>query len=257
MALRDSAQSGEPVLGMFVKTTSPQIIELLACTTLDFIVLDAEHAPFGRESLSQCLAIAHLARLPALVRIPDHGAALINACLDDGAAGILVPHVRSPADVDRIADAARYSHGRRGFSPSTRAGGYGTVASAPLRAAIDAGTSIWCQIEDAEALTSLDAIAARDAVDCLFIGPADLSLSLGIEGPEDVRLEPVINDIIESGARHRRAIGLFVSRPEQIEPAVARGISVIVCGSDQSVLLNGVRALEAEMARTRRTAEGS
>src|SRR5690606_26689245 len=60
MALRDSAQSGEPVLGMFVKTTSPQIIELLACTTLDFIVLDAEHAPFGREALSQCLAIAHL-----------------------------------------------------------------------------------------------------------------------------------------------------------------------------------------------------
>lgn len=251
MGLRDRVAAGEPVAGTFVKTTAPQIIELLACTALDFAVLDAEHAPFGRETLSQCLAIAHHAPFPTLVRVPDHGAALINACLDMGAAGILVPHVRSRGEVDAIADAVRYARGRRGFASSTRAGRYGATPAATFRAERDAGTSIWVQIEDAEALETLDEIAAHEAVECLFIGPADLSFSLGLDGPEDPRLEPVLAKIIAAGKRHGRAVGLFVGRDGQIAPAVARGVSVVICGSDQSLLLAGAKALTEAMAEAR------
>lgn len=245
--LRDRVRSGERVIGTFVKTASPQTVEVLARSPLDFVVLDAEHAPLGLDALSLSLGIAGLAGLATLVRVPSHDAAFINSCLDMGAEGLLVPHVRSAADVEAIADAVKYSRGHRGFSPSTRAAGYGAVPAVAYRTMADARNGIWCQIEDAEALEAVEEIAAHDAVDCLFIGPADLSLSLGLDGPDDVRLEAAIAHIIEAGRRHGRAVGLFVSRPEQIPPALARHISVVLCGSDQSMLLDGAKRLSQAM----------
>src|SRR3546814_973901 len=173
---RGRVRSGEAVVGTCVKTRSPQTIEVLARTALDCAVLDAEHAPFGIESLALALGAAHRAALATLVRVPDHNAAFINACLDMGADGIMVPHVRSSADVDAVADAVKYARGRRGFSPSSRAGDYGTLRAGAVRSTADARNAIWCQIEDADAVERVAQIAANDAVDCLFIGPADLSL---------------------------------------------------------------------------------
>ncbi len=246
-AFRDRVRSGEPVVGTFIKTPSLQTVEVLAHAALDFVVLDAEHAPFGRDSLSVALSLARCAPFAMLVRVPDHQEALINACLDLGAEGILVPHIRSAADVEAIADAVKYARGRRGFSPSSRAGGYGTVPAAAYRAGADARNVIWCQIEDADGLEAVEEIAANDAVDCLFIGPADLSLSLGLEGPDDARLEHAISRIIDAGKRYGRAIGIFVSRPEHIQPALSDGISVVVCGSDQSMLLDAAKLLSFTM----------
>src|SRR3546814_19952866 len=86
---RDRVRSGEAVVGTFVKTTSPQTIEVLARTALDFAVLDAEHAPFGIESLALALGATHRAALAPLVRVHDHKHAFINAFLDMGADGII------------------------------------------------------------------------------------------------------------------------------------------------------------------------
>jgi 2-keto-3-deoxy-L-rhamnonate aldolase RhmA len=245
--LRDRVRSGERVVGTFVKTTSPQTLEILAHAALDFIVLDAEHAPFGIDSLSLALGVASLARLAALVRVPDHDPAFINTCLDMGAEGLVVPHVRSVADVEAIADAVKYARGRRGFSPSSRAGGYGTLSTAAYRSRADARSAIWCQIEDAEALEAVEEIAANDMVDCLLIGPADLSLSLGLDGTDDARLEPAIARIAEAGRRHNRAVGMYVPRAEQIPTVLARLMSVVLCGSDQSMLLEGAKRLSFAM----------
>src|SRR3546814_14547019 len=108
-----------------------------------------------------------------------------------GADGIMVPHVRSSADVDAVADAVKYARGRRGFSPSSRAGDYGTLRAGAVRSTADARNAIWCQIEDADAVERVAQIDANEAVDCLFIGPADLSLSLCLHGPYDDQMVPV------------------------------------------------------------------
>jgi 2-keto-3-deoxy-L-rhamnonate aldolase RhmA len=248
MFFRDRVRAGEKVVGTFMKTTSPQTIEVLAETALDFVVLDAEHAPFGIDSLSQVLGVAHALKLPTLVRIPGHDPAFINASLDLGAEGILVPHVRSAADADAIADAVKYGPGRRGFSPSSRAGGYGTLPASVYRSRADERSSIWCQIEDAEALGCVDEIAAHDAVDCVFIGPADLGWSLCPEGPDPEILERAIAGIIESARRHGRAVGIFVPSAAHIVEALRKRVSVIVSGSDQSLLMEGARHLSLALA---------
>lgn len=251
--LRHRVRAGERLLGTFVKTTSPQTIEVLAHGDLDFIVPDAEHAPFSIESLSQALAVAIPNRLPTLVRTPSHDPAFINSCLDMGAEGVLVPHVRSVADVEAIADAVKYRRGRRGFSPSTRAGAYGTFASSTYRSMADDRNAIWCQIEDAEALEALDAIAAHDAVDCLFIGPADLGWSLCPDGPDEATLLSAIRRIVSSASRCGCAVGIFVPDADQLKNALAWGASVIVSGSDQSMLLSATRSLSRALAEAGRS----
>jgi len=236
------------VVGTFVKSTAPQTIELLGRSGLDFVVLDAEHAPFDIGTLDAAIGAAHALSLPALVRPPSHAGSFVNSCLDMGASGVVMPHIRSTAEADAVADAVRYGRGKRGFSPSGRAGNYGQVDAAAYRAAADQGTSIWCQIEDADALERIDEIAANDAADCLFIGPADLGLSLGCDGPGDLRLAEAIRAIAEAGSRHGRAVGLFVSDTGAIPAMREIGITVFVCGSDQSFLLGRAQQVAAEVS---------
>lgn len=247
--LRQRVRGGAPLIGTFVKTTSPQTIEILGRTGLDFGVLDAEHAPFSIESLDRCMTAAHLADLPALVRIPNHDPAFINSCLDMGATGIVVPHTRSVADVDAIADAARYARGKRGFSPSGRAGDYGQVDARTYRERADAQANLWYQIEDASAMEQLDEIAANDAVDCLFIGPADLGLSLGCDGPDDPKLGEAIRAIVDAGRRHGRAVALFVPNTDSVADMLDIGITTFVCGSDQGLLVARAKQVAAALSR--------
>ena len=243
-------RAGTPVVGCFIKTTSPQTVEIIGRSGLDFAVLDAEHAPFGIESLDRAAGAAHAVDLPALVRIPNHAPSFINSCLDIGAAGVVVPHTVSAADAEGIADAVKYGRGKRGFSPSGRAGNYGQVDPAAYRAAADRESQIWCQIEDRDAMERLDEIAAVDDMDCLFIGPADLGLSLGCDGPNDHRLAEAIRAIADAGRRHRRAVGLFVPDMTSIPTMIEIGITVFICGSDQSFMLNGAKKAATDLNAT-------
>jgi 2-keto-3-deoxy-L-rhamnonate aldolase RhmA len=247
-ALRERVRAGVPVVGTFVKTTSPQTVEVLGHSGMDFVVLDAEHAPFGIDTLDGATGAARAMDLPALVRIPSHAPAFINSCLDMGASGLLVPHTLSGAEAEGIADAVKYGRGKRGFSPSGRAGHYGQVDFAEYRARADAGSTIWCQIEDRVAMERLDEIAAVDDVDCLFIGPADLGLSLGCDGPKDPRLAEAIRAIADAGRRHGRSVGLFVPNTDAVADMIAIGITVFVCGSDQGLMLGRAKQVVAELA---------
>lgn len=246
-SLRQRVRAGEPVVGTFVKTTSPQTIEVLGHSGMDFVVLDAEHAPFGIGALDTATAAARAAALPALVRIPNQAPSFINTCLDMGASGVLVPHTLSADDAQGVADSVKYGRGKRGFSPSGRAGSYGQVDFAAYRQAADAESNIWCQIEDRTAMEHLDAIAAVDDVDCLFIGPADLGLSLGCDGPKDPRLAEAIRAIADAGRRHKRCVGLFVPNTDTLADMIAIGITLFVCGSDQGLMLGRARQVASDL----------
>lgn len=119
--------AGETLIGTFVKTPSPHVVEILGTVGFDFIVIDAEHAPFSRRSIDMALLAARAAGVAAIVRTADRGAAQLLAALDDRAAGVLVPHIDSAEAARRLVSTCRYS-GQRGYSNSPRAGGYGATA---------------------------------------------------------------------------------------------------------------------------------
>ena len=248
--LRDRIRTGEVLAGTFIKTPAPHMAELLGLGGLDFAVADREHAPIGIEALDLLIAAARGTKLPLLVRVPSKDPVAIAAALDVGAEGVLVPHVLNAQEARAIVAAAKYSGGERGFSPSARAGSYGTEDPVAYRKRADGQSVLMAQIEDAEALDHLDAIAAVDGIDALFIGPADLAMSLGCSAG-DAALVDAIGKIAEAGRRNGKPVAIFVGRSDQIDAFVERGITIFVCGSDQSMVLAGARQITAVTAAHR------
>ncbi|MCB1385982.1 MAG: aldolase [Nitratireductor sp.] len=242
-SLRARILAGDRVIGTFLKTPDPHMVELLGLAGLDFIVADSEHAPIDLGALDLMAMAGRSVSLPILFRARGHDPAMISPGFDAGVTGVMVPHVRTAQNAERIADAVKYARGRRGFSPSGRAGGYGTMKPADYRMRSDETSLFMAQIEDEDALNHLDAIAGQGDVDVLFVGPADLSLSMGI-APDDPKMARAIDDVVAAARRAGIAAGLFVGgNGAEVEAWAARGVSVFVCGSDQSLLLGAARQL--------------
>ena len=246
MGFKQDLQAGKPLLGTFLKTPHPHVVEVLATSGLDCVCIDAEHAPFDRAAIDLCVMAARAGGLPAIVR-PASGAAheLLNA-LDCGADGVLVPHIRSAAEATALARRAHYGPGGRGYAGSTRAAGLGTVSIVDHLASTKARTTVIAQIEDAEALDEIDAIAAVEGIDALFVGRIDLTISLGCTSPDDPRVVAAVDHIVDACKRAGRVSGMFLSRAEDVPHWRDQGSSLFLLGSDHGFIRSGARAMRAE-----------
>ena len=243
-ALRERIRAGELLSATWIKTPHPHVVEVLALSPLDVLVLDAEHAPFDREALDLCILGARATGKPVLVRPPHNHPTAILQALDGGANGVILPHVRSAADAEAAVLACHYCPAGRGFAGSTRAAAYTTLGMAAHR---DAARSVVviAQIEDAEALDAIDAIASVEGLDALFIGRADLTVSLGARSPDDAIVVEAVERICAACVAAGRPVGMFLSRPADVPIWRERGATLFVLRSDQEFLLAGARDLHA------------
>lgn len=246
-SFRERLKRGDKLVGTFVKTPHPHVVEVLALSTLDCLCLDAEHAPFDRRDLDLCALAARAADMPLIVRVPDAAPATLLNALDIGATAVLVPHVTSAAAAAEIAAACRYSTHGRGFAGSTRAARYTTM---PMRTHLERANkevTVIAQIEDAAAFEQIEAIAAVDGIDALFIGRMDLTVSMGAAGPDDPRVVASVQRVCDVARASKRAIGMFTPTCEEARHWVTQGASLFLLGSDQQWLLQGARALADQM----------
>lgn len=234
--------AAEHHVGTFVKTTSPQVIEILGGSGLDFAVLDAEHAPFDRAALDLALLAGRAAALPLFVRVAERGAASLLSALDLGAAGVLVPHVDTEEDAREVVAHCRYVGGDRGYSSSPRAAGYGALG---MKQAIAQGdrSVVVCQIESATAVDHAARIAAVPGVDALFVGRADLALSMGLDNAQDPRVGAATERVIRASLDAGTPVGMFVGSVAERETCRALGVRWFIQGSDQSLLRQAARAI--------------
>ncbi|MEO1020396.1 MAG: aldolase/citrate lyase family protein, partial [Pseudomonadota bacterium] len=209
---------------------------------LDLICIDAEHSPFDRGDINDCVLALKQVGKPSLVRIPANRPEHILNALDCGATGILVPHVITGQDARTLAANAHFGTGR-GYAGSTRAAGYGARKMAEHNAASQQSTTVIAQIEDAEALDHLDDILAVDAIDAFFIGRADLSVSLGVDGPNDAQVIEAVEMICAKGQAAGATIGMFTADLDEIPKWRAAGASLFLLGSDHGFMLSGAAAL--------------
>jgi 2-keto-3-deoxy-L-rhamnonate aldolase RhmA len=184
------------------------------------------------------------ADLPLLVRVADGSGPAIQSALDLGAAGVVVPHVDSAEQARRVVAHARFEGGDRGFSISARFAGYGTLARARAVAEGDASLVV-CQIESAAAVESAAAIAAVPGVAALFIGRADLALSMGIGDPRDPRVDAATQRVLDAARAAGKAAAIFVGDIGEVGALAARGGTCFVVGSDQSLLRQAALGLKA------------
>ncbi len=242
--LRDRLGAGESLLGTFLKTPTAHATEILGGAGFDFVVVDAEHAPFSRGDIDLMMLAARAGGIPAIVRVASAAPADLLTALDCGAAGVLVPHVDSEAKLRRIVADCRYRGGARGFSNSPRAGEYGALGFADHIATADAVTAIVAMIEDPEAIDSLDAIFSVEGLTAAFIGRGDLSSRLGAGHVGD----PAVTVLVERIAAAARAHGvpLIAHVGSGSDPDIARlrslGIKAFLVASDQGLLRQGALA---------------
>lgn len=238
--------AGDPLLGIFQKVPHPHVVEVLATGGLDCICIDAEHAPFDRGAIDLCIMAARAGGLPAIVRPASAAPHEILNALDCGADGVVVPHIRSAEEAATLARTAHYGPGGRGFAGSTRAAGYGLSSIPDHLGSTAQRTAVIAQIEDAEALEEIDAIAAVEGIDALFVGRIDLTISLGCTSPDDPRVLAAVDRIVGACQRAGRASGMFLSRAADVGHWREKGVSLFLLASDASFLRSGARALRSD-----------
>ena len=242
VSFRDQLRAGELLAGTWVKTPHPHVVEVLSLSSLDCLVLDAEHAPFDRAALDQCIMAARAGGKTVLVRPQSASHEQILNALDCGADGVILPHIRSAAEAEDAVKACHYVRGGRGFAGSSRAAAYTTKGMAKHRA--DAkGVIVIAQIEDVEGVDNIEEIAAVDGMDALFIGRADLTISYAAETPDDATVVDAVDRIVAAGKAAGRTTGMFLARVGDVPMWREKGASLFILGSDQDFLLQGAAKL--------------
>lgn len=237
---RQRVLAGERLFGTFLKSATTHAAEILAQVGYDFVVIDEEHAPFNPETTERILLACHHAGIAGVVRVADTGHVL--RVLDCGAAGVLVPHVDSAERATRVAAAARYRGGSRGFSNTTRAGGFGRAGMAEHIAAQDAAVAVIAMIEDPPAIDAIGAIAAVDGIDAFFIGRGDLTVAYQADSQSAPPVRAAVEAITDAAAAAGRRVFVMSGTPEDAADLAGRGATGFIMASDQGFLRQGAAA---------------
>ncbi|WP_457152475.1 HpcH/HpaI aldolase family protein [Mesorhizobium sp. P5_C1] len=245
------------LVGSFAAIPHPVAVEVMAQSGLDFLCIDWEHAQISRDMIETMVRAADVHRLPAMVRVPGHAPEAIQAALDSGAQGVLIPRVSTAAQAAMAVKASRYPpQGERGVGPG-RAAGYGYRIPEYLAGA-NGRIVVAVQVETSEGLANIEAIAAVDGVDVIFVGPGDLSVSIDAIGPKGAdKLTEAIRRIIGVTVAHGRTSGIFCAKPQDVSQWAAIGASFFVLASDTMFLgagaAAGTAAARAELTRDGRS----
>ena len=239
---RNRLRGGHPMIGTFIKTPSAIVAEVLCRSALDVFCIDTEHAPFGRLELDHCVGVFHAANRPSLVRLAHDSPTEIRNALDSGATGIVAPHVTSAEQAETIVRASTFGEGGRGYAGSPRAAHYTSKSMHEHLTNSKESIAVIVQIEDLAALDHAAQIAAVQGVDCLFVGRADLAVSME-KSVSDKEVIAAVRDICAAGRSGDTAIGMSTPDIAEIPEWREAGATLFLLSSDQSMLLSGANDL--------------
>ena len=174
--------AGDQPLGMFISSLDPAASEVVADAGFDYVVLDGEHGRLGRIEIEHHVRAAEVRGMVPFVRVLENSQTLIQAMLDGGAQGVVVPHVDTADDARTAVAASLYApKGRRGMCPACHAGGYTLRTWRERVASADANVMIIPIIESKKSVDNIAEIVAVDGIDVVHFGPGDLSADMAID----------------------------------------------------------------------------
>ncbi len=240
---KQAIAAGQVQIGLWSSLCNSIAAEIVADSGFDWILFDSEHSPNEIPGLMAQLQASARGTASAIVRPAWNDAVLIKRVLDIGAQSILVPYVQDAEEARRAVAAIRYPPaGIRGVAAASRASRYGRVTDYLKKA--DSEICLLVQVETRAALDRLEAIAAVDGVDGVFIGPSDLSASFGHIGhPQHAEVQKALED----GVRRLKAIGkpagILTLSEEEARRYIGWGYTFVAVGSDIGLLARGADAL--------------
>lgn len=231
---KEKLKKGGKMFGPFLNMNYPAVVEIAGLAGFDFVILDNEHGEIPLESVGDLIRAAKVADIPAIVRVYEGNPELIDKALDLGADGVQVPNIGSKADAERAVQAAKFAPmGSRGCNRFVRAGKYGSIDKNQFFGKANEETAVILQVEGQDGVAALSDILTVKGIDVLFVGPYDLSASLGIPGQVDhPKVIEQMEQIMKEAEKVGVAIGFFVDDVRKAVEWRNRGVQYVSFSSD-------------------------
>jgi 2-keto-3-deoxy-L-rhamnonate aldolase RhmA len=244
-SFRERLARREPLVGIVISLPSPEMAEILAAAGFDWLFIDMEHGLLDFEAVQQ-LVQAVAGACPCIVRVPNNEPILIAKALDTGAGGVIVPHVNSAAEARAAVQAARYPPTGARSIGAARAQGYGARLADAI-AHDNEQMLVVAQVEHIDAVRAIDEIVRVPGVDAIFVGPFDLSASMGkpgeIAAPD---VQQAIGLVVAACAARSLPCGVFAVDGAAVRLAAEGGHSLVCAGTDTLLIASAAKQLLAE-----------
>ncbi len=239
--VKELLRQGKPAIGHWLSFPSPDVSELLAGFGMDWMLIDTEHGPASYEDVENIVRAVTPHGVVPLVRVGENSPALIKRALDRGAAVVVVPMVNTAEEARAAVAACKFPpEGIRGVA-GTRAARYGLDAKAYFER-WNRDVIVVVQVETRQGVANVEAIAEVPGVDVLFIGPSDLSASLGcflqLDHPD---FTAAVARILAAGRRHGVAVGYLATGADAALARVREGVTFIAVVTDSKLLADAAQ----------------
>ncbi|MEG0495289.1 MAG: aldolase/citrate lyase family protein [Eubacterium sp.] len=238
--VKETLKNGGVAIGTFIKTTDASAVEIMGMCGFDFFVIDSEHVSYNAETITDLVRVSDISGIVPIVRIKEGTPVNIMQALDLGALGFHAPNVDTYDHAKCVVDSSRYAPlGNRGFAPTHRAAGYGMMEKqAYIKMANEEILTI-LHCETMEAVSNLDKMLTLPELDVIFIGPMDLSQSLGADvmgNRNHPKLLEVIDQIIEKVNKAGKVVGTVAGDAKMAKELIAKGVRYVPISSDQGMM---------------------
>jgi 2-keto-3-deoxy-L-rhamnonate aldolase RhmA len=230
-----------PGIACWLMLGSSGVSEIVARAGYDAVMLDLEHGPMGPSEATEVLRAVNGFPVAPLARVPANDPVWLKRVLDTGVTGVMVPGVDSAKDAERAVAGCRYPpRGHRGLAATVvRASGHGAFWKDYLKA-VDQRLTVICQIESPRGLDNLEAIAAVDGVDMLFVGPFDLSAQMGYVGePDHPDVQKAVRAIETAAKGAGKLLGGIATPERPPEALVQAGYDLLIPDADVALVRLG------------------
>ena len=236
--LKRTLEEGKNVFGPFMKFTDPAAVEIMGFAGFDFVIIDAEHGPISMQSAQNMIRAAGTANITPIIRVANNDESLILRALDIGAQGVEIPQINCKSDALRAVKSVKYSpQGERGVCRYVRAANYSSMDKFKYFKSANEETMIIAHIEGVEGINNLDEILSVPGIDVIFIGPYDLSQSLGIPGEVNHSLViEKMKEVVLKCEQSKIAVGTFADDVETAKFWVSLGVQYMAFSVDVGIL---------------------
>lgn len=236
------------MIGIFSKTTDSNFIESLGYSGMDFVILDQEHGPITNETLHNHVRAAKVGGIKSIVRVKGVDANAIGSALDAGADGVQVPNISTAEEAKSAVTAAKFHPlGSRGVCRFVKAAEFGSTLKGDYFESANEKMLI-LQVEGKEGIDNLDEILKVEGFDVLFIGPYDLSQSIGIPGQIDhPKMEKLMNEVLEKATSKGKHLGTFADSIPSARKLYKKGFEYLSYSVDVNIFLEAAQIIKREI----------